>query len=291
MNMQKWLIGIMLLLLFSGCSQNTENLIEDLQSDNASTRRRAATTLIQGRGGPEAVQSLIGLLDNENPRTVFLATQILGALADTSAVKPLGKMVDNPNEHIRARAVLSLGTIGHEDAFPYIEKALQDSVPYVRHSAVKALGYLHYVPAANDIFPMFHDEVDSIRAAAVYSLYLYRLDPEAEIRAADFAVPLADESELVRYVTVQALGYAFPDSTVAGDMLIDALKDQSKNVRLEAILSIGKLKYEKAIPYLKDMYDFASIDEELAISETIEQISGEVFPPMDEEEGDAAQSD
>ncbi len=289
MNRVKWLTGIVLLLFLSGCSTNTENLIEDLKSDNASTRRRAATTLIQGRGGPEAVKNLIELLDDDNQRTVFLATQILGALADTTAIKPLGRMLDNPNEHIRARAISSLGTIGHEDALPYLEKALEDSVPHVRHSAVKALGYLHYVPASNSIFPMFHDEVDSIRAAAVYSLYLYRLDPEAEVKAADFAVPLEDESELVRYVTVQALGYAFPDSTVAGDMLIDALNDPSKNVRIEAIISLSKLKYEKSVPLLKDMYDYASVEEEFEISEAIRNITGEIYPPEDEETGDATQ--
>ncbi len=273
---------IFLLIALAGCSESPEDLIRDLESENASTRRRAGLALVQGKGGPEAVPALIQLLNSDNERTVFLATQILGSQADTTAVEPLGRMIDSSNAAIRSAAAWSLGSIGHESALPYLQTALDDSVADVRHSAIKALGYIHDPRAVKSIFNMFRDEADSVRAAAVYSLWMYRSYPEIEIMASDFAVPLNDTSETVRYVTVQALGYKVEeDSTVAGEMLIQALKDENKYVRLEAIVSLGNIRYVPAVPELKKMYDLATIEEELAISEAIKKISGEEYPPTE----------
>jgi len=277
----KKIIGYILMFsIVIGCSESVENLVEDLESDNSSTRRRAGLTLVQGKGGPEVVPKLIALLDSENERTVFLAAQILGSQADTTAVQPLGRMMSNPNPNIRSSAAWSLGSIGHESALPYLEKALDDSVSDVRHSTIRAIGYIHDPSAVKYIFKMFRDEADSVRAAAVHSLWMYRSYPEVEVSAADFAVPLNDTSEIVRYVTVQALGYEVEaDSTVAGEMLIEALKDHNKYVRVEAIVSLGKIKYVPAVPDLKNMYDLSTLEEEFAIAEAIKKISGEDFPP------------
>ncbi|MFC1540923.1 HEAT repeat domain-containing protein [Candidatus Latescibacterota bacterium] len=280
----KKIIGyILILIVCIGCSDSTENLIKDLESDNSTTRRRAGLELVQGRGGPETVPKLIQLLNSDNERTVFLAAQILGSQADTTAVQPLGLLIENPNPNIRSSAAWSLGSIGHESALSYLEKALDDSVADVRNSAIKGIGYIHDPRAVKSIYKMFRDEADSVRAAAVHSLWMYRSYPEVEITAADFAVPLSDPSETVRYVTVQALGYEIDeDNSVAGELLIEALRDQNKYVRVEAIVSLGKLKYEPAVPYFKDMYDFSTLEEEYAISVAIKQISNEDFPPPEQ---------
>jgi len=279
----KFLVYFMIILAIIGCSKSAEELIKDLESDNTATRRRAGTALIQGRGGPEAVKGLIKLLESDNERSVFLATQILGTRSDTTAVQPLGRMIDNPNPNIRSRAVWSLGSIGHDSSLPYLVKALEDSVAEVRHSAITAIGYIHYQPAVKYIFKMFRDEADSVRAAAVRSLWMYRSYKDAGVMAADFAVPLNDKSDAVRYVTVQALGYNVdPDNTVAGEMLIEALKDQNKYVRIESIKSLNKIMYKPAVPHLKKMYDLATLDEEYAISEAIKSIADEDFPPLEE---------
>ena len=252
----KFLVYFIILLAIIGCSKSAEELIKDLESDNTVTRSRAGTALMQGRGGPEAVERLIKLLDSDNDRSVFLATQILGTRSDTTAVHPLGRMIDNPNLNIRSRAAWSLGSIGHESSLPYLVKALEDSV---------------------------RDEADSVRAAAVHSLWLYRSYKDAGVMAADFAVPLNDKSDIVRYVTVQALGYDVDsDNTVAGEMLIETLRDQNKHVRIESIISLSKIKYKPAVPYLKKMYDLATLDEEYTISEAIKNITDEDFPPLEE---------
>ena len=275
---KKILVFIVFIFISLGCSKSPDDYIKDLSSDRHNVRFRAAGKLSQRQGDKETVQKLIALLDSNDERLAFIATQILGSLSDTLAVEPLGRMTDNPNSDIRRRACLSLGSIGHESALPYIVKSLDDPESSVRHAAVIALGYLHYKPALQYIYRMFRDEADSVRAMAIQSLYNYRSVKDVEVYASDLAITLNDTSELVRYVTVQALGGGFPDTTVAGNMLIEALKDEKKNVRFEAINSLKKIHYKEAVPILKAIYEEATVDEEYAITEAIKEITNEDFP-------------
>ena len=264
-----------------GCGESTDSLIKDLHSNNSQIRLNAATMLQTKRGDHDTVLKLIELMGGKDQRAAFIATQILGSLADTSAVQPLGKMARHPDPEFRRQACWSLGTLGTPSGLPYLAACLQDSTAKVRHAAVYALGYLYDTRAVKYIYPMFRDEADSVRAAAIHSLYMYRKNEGTEARASDLAITLNDRSEMVRYIAVQALGGGFADSTVAGDLLIEALDDVNKHVRLEAIRSIAKIKYKKAVPYLKEMYDTATVEEEYEITETIKQITGEVFPPVE----------
>lgn len=268
-------------MLAGGCGRSTDNLIEDLYSNNSQVRLNAATRLQTKRGDHETVLKLIELMSGKDQRAAFIATQVLGSLSDSSAVEPLGKMTRHPDPEFRRQACWSLGTLGTPSGLPYLATCLKDSTAEVRHAAVYALGYLYDTRAIKYIYPMFRDEADSVRAAAIHSLYMYRKIDGTEARASDLAITLNDRSEMVRYIAVQALGGGFADSTVAGDLLIEALDDENKHVRLEAIRSIAKIKYKKAVPYMKEMYDTATVEEEYEITETIKQISGEVFPPAE----------
>ena len=272
-----------LIALLYGCSQSTDSLIESIRSSSSRERMKAGIALMGRRGDPETTQKVIDVLNDEEEQVAFIAIQILGSLADTTAVAPLGKMLDHPNADFRASACYSLGSIGHESALDYLVRGIEDSVAAVRHSAVRSLGHLPHVYApkyASHIYKMMRDEADSVRAAAVNSLYNYRNAENSDIFAEYLAVPLNDQSELVRYVAAQALGGGFKDTTVAGDLLIDALHDENKFVRLESIISLKKLRYKKAVPNLKEMFDTATVDEEFAITDAIKVIADETFPPL-----------
>lgn len=286
--MMRSLAMCFLLLIAAGCSRSDDDLIKDLSSPESHVRRAAASKLIMRSGDKELAGKLVSLLDSSDEQVIFIATQILGSLADTLAVEPLGKLVEHQNPAIRSRACWSLGSIGHYSALPFLLKALEDKDDNVRYSAVVALGHLHYVPAVEHIYPMFRDPVDSVRVRAIQSIYYYRLDEGAHILAADFSPVLIDKSERVRYVAVQALGgawedargWVYQDSTVAGELLVEALKDENKYVRIETINSLKRLKYANAVPELKKMYELATVDEEVAISEAVKAITGEDYPPQ-----------
>jgi HEAT repeat protein len=280
----KKLIYIIFVFILAGCSPSTDSLIKNLKSENSFARTRAATDLMGRRGKPETTRKLIAQLNSSDERQVFIIAQILGSMADTTAIKPLGVVAKSPNPYIRAAALWSIGSIGNKSGLPYLVEALKDSMSAVRHSAVVGIGFLKYPPSARYLYPMLRDAVDSVRAATVQSIFSFRKLPGTEVKAADLAIALNDASPTVRYVAVQALGgcglgQSFSDSTVAGDLLIDALKDENKYVRLESLVSLKYLRYRKAVPYLKEMYDTSTIDEEVEISNTIKEITGETYPP------------
>ncbi|MFC1694394.1 HEAT repeat domain-containing protein [Candidatus Latescibacterota bacterium] len=271
------------ILLFSGCSKTNDDYIQDLYSDNAQERMMAAATLMRRGKDSNTVKKLIYILDEDDERAKFISVQILGALADTSAVQPIGMILESGNSVMRAKACWSLGSIGHESGMPFLLKAIKDPYSDVRYAALIAIGHISDVPIVEHVYPMFRDDEDSVRVAAIQALhYNFKSVKDSGILAADFALPLNDTSELVRFVAVQALGAGFPDSTVAADLLLDALDNESKNVRIEAIISLGKIRSQKAIPVLKQIYDITSVDEEFVITQAIKETTGEDFPPIEE---------
>lgn len=267
-----------IILVISGCSKTTDDWIKDLSSDNSKTRYSAASRLALHGNDPETVNKLIGLLNSNNDGLVFIVTQILGDIADSTAVRPLGRLINHSNPDIRERTVQSLGLINNRSAGPYIMNALEDSSAGVRNTAAKMLGYINYTPAVKRIVHMLHDPSYNVRVEAVHALYTFREDPEAGITASYFKEKVHDESERVRYVTVQALGYVYPDSTLACELLINSLNDRSKHVRAESIKSLNKIRCTKAIPHFKKMHDLATYEEQIAISEAIKNLTGEDFP-------------
>ena len=272
------LILLVMTFMFVGCARSADDLIKDLSSESTFTRLKASTLLIKQRE-PGTNKKLIAALNTSDQRRMFIIAQILGSRRDTSLVEPLGRLSKNPNPHIRANALLSIGNIGYESGLPYLVEGLKDSIPMVRHSAATAIGFLNYPPAAANLYPMLRDNTDSVRTAAIRSLYNFRKIPGSRVLAADLAIAVNDPSPLVRFVAVQALGGGFPDTTTAGELLVEALRDDNKYVRIEAITSIKNIQYKKAVPTLKKMFDTASVDEEYSISETIKTITGETYPP------------
>lgn len=261
----------------AGCSKSADDFIKDLSSGSAVTRSMAATTL-SGMRDRETTEKLVALLKSKDDRLVFIVAQVLGSRADTLSIKPLAEAAKHPNAFIRAKAIWSIGSIGHPSGLPYLEEACKDTTAMVRHSAVMAIGFLHYPPAAAKLYPMLRDEADSVRTAAIQSIYSFRKIQGSGVMAADLAIALNDPAPVVRYVAVQAIGGGFPDTTVAGDLLIEALRDENKNVRVEAIVSLKNIGYKKATPILKKMFDTASVDEEYAITEAIKGMTGETYP-------------
>jgi HEAT repeat protein len=238
----------------------------------------AATTL-SGMRDRATTEKLIALLKNQDERLVFIVAQILGSRADTLAIRPLAETAKHSNPYIRAKSLWSIGSIGYPSGLPYLVEGCKDSTAMVRHSAVTAIGFLHYPPAAANLYPMLRDAADSVRTAAIQSIYAFRKIEGSGVMASDLAIALNDPAPVVRYVAVQALGGGFPDTTVAGDLLMEALQDENKNVRVEAIVSLKNIGYKKALPALKKMYDTASVDEEYAISEAVKGMTGEPYPP------------
>ncbi|MHB9031186.1 MAG: HEAT repeat domain-containing protein [Candidatus Latescibacterota bacterium] len=270
--------AILIAGLLSGCSDSTDSLIKRLKSDNASLRVIAQDGLIKRKDDPAAVKKVVALLNDGDDRIVFIALQALGEMRDSTTIAPLCHMAENPNPVFRAEAVRSLGKIGIDSVWTAIEQALADTSKEVRGSAVTALGVRSDLSSLPKVYGMLHDPAPSVRAAAVQALYSLSAISEAGIKALSFQKAVRDSFNVVRYVAAQALGKAYPDTVIAAALLLSLLEDQDKNVRVEAIRSLGIVHGVKAVPILKKNFVYSTYEEQEAISKTIKMLTGEEFP-------------
>ncbi len=267
-----------LALIVSGCSGSVDSDIKKLESEDPVDRLMAQNALVARRGDPETVKMVIGLLDGEKERSVFLAAQVLGEMRDTTAVGPLVNLANRPEQNLRSEAVLSLGKISSPSGVPVIVRALADTSALVRKSAVTALGELRALPELNTIRGMLMDRSPSVRAAVVQALYQFSDAPGSGVTASDFQLAMQDSFDIVRYVAAQALGKEYPDADITEALLVRALDDPDTRVRTEAVRSLGKIGCVRAVPILKKKHGYVPYEEQVVISETIRILTGEAFP-------------
>jgi len=267
---------VIIALFFLGCSGSNESLIGNLSNPNAKVRNGAVRRLMLHGHDTATIKKLIALLESEDEQLVFITVQILSSPIDSIAVHEIGRLTKHRNPDIRFRAVESLGLIGHKSALPYLFHALEDSVVNVRRMAVMKLGLFGEPSAIEPLCSMFGDTSARVKSETVQALIWLRNN--VEIYADLFTMPMNDDNELVRYVAVQALGNEYPDEDVAVELLMKALDDPSSHVCAEAVKSISRIGYKKAIPQLKKMHNTSQYEVQIAISGAIRNMTGETYP-------------
>ena len=120
-----------------------DRLIEPLRSDDAETRKAAATAL--GRiGDPRAVPALIALLEEDDRDLLVVVATALARLGDRRAFEPLLHLLGDADLRVRQAAIGALNSIGHPDMDGRMQTLLEAGDPRVRESAVKVAGYFGY---------------------------------------------------------------------------------------------------------------------------------------------------
>ncbi len=223
------------------------HLLKLLGSEDAVVREGALTGLgniNQESKDPEVIERIGGMFQNEVDRTVLVAAfrflkgcgkdalphfvAGLGSLHLEVQEKSLEGLVGlKAEEGLEGAAVLFLSTTSDTirlRAKEYMQilgtlseshfiKALEHPKPKVKLLAVDALGNLRSEKPRALISKMFREEKDPKVHRAAFR-YLVRLEEKAE------------------------------------EDLLFAVKDSDKEIRLEAIRTVGKIRSEKAIPYL-----------------------------------------
>lgn len=275
-------VMIHVVLVCGSCTRSIDEYIADIDNGEPRVRSRALMYLCLHGHDPATIAKLVPLLKSDDKRRVFIVTQVLCTPADSAAIENLGSLVLTADMMIRKQAIQSLGLIHHEKCVRYLASALADSVASVRKQAVMMLGVIGKPSAVEYIYPALRDNAASVRAEAVNSLYQCRRMFGSGVQGQDFIPLLNDSSELVRYVAVQALGYRYSDIHSVCETLAEMLSDESPHVREEAIHSLMKAGCADAVPELKKVHDLASYKEQMAISEAIQTLTGEVYPSFRE---------
>jgi len=225
-----------------------EDLVANLKSPNASTRRDAAAELGRSRR--------------------------------REAVTPLAALVRDPDAKVRLEAVRGLRELRDLSAVPAIVTSLSDGEPQIREEAIGSLVELY---AGRDrgnpvgrFLELFSDEFDrssvaphgSVDATVIQALAGKLADEDKDIRQeAAFALgilngtdalpalanSLRDPESSVRGAAATAIGKI--GTAENGRALVPLLSDDSTSVRNRVLQAIGVLHVREAGPALRQLYE------------------------------------
>ncbi|HEX9983185.1 MAG TPA: HEAT repeat domain-containing protein [Thermoanaerobaculia bacterium] len=231
-------------------------------------------------GGPDAIPSILGFLDHENPTIRRLAIETLGEIPDPGSIDYLLAKLDDHDVASQQAAVNSISAL--VGAFPEIKQdvlskikrllqssstpiklnslsvyvniqgegyhdelllASKDSDPVIRQKAVSLMGKFGEERFADQLVLSLADEATSVRVAGINAIV--RLRPETGIEP--LISSLEDHDIWIRTAAAQALGeYRHPDAL---QPLMRHLEHDPPPVRIAVIEALGKSEN----PQVKDV--------------------------------------
>jgi len=204
--------------------------------------------LIKDGNIPTAEFALNALKSTDDEWTRWAFVHILGATAKKVAADTMLEELKHPSYVVRKRAANSLGGFKERRLVEPLIAVLEnrDEMKSIRAAAIISLGALKDERAAAPLLTALSDENAEIRLQAAAALGSLK-DAKAVAKLSEIVEnPL--EPDNVRAVAVAALGN-IGDKT-AEDVLIRALDIRVGNIANNAIIALGKLESEMAIPRL-----------------------------------------
>jgi HEAT repeat protein len=126
--------------------------------------------------GPDAVESMAGLMHSQSPDVRAVAAELLGRLGTVSQAGVLTRHLHDNSANVRVAVVRALGRLGGRAAAESIRHVLDDQTAYVRAAAatsVAALGDLDSVPRLLEMV----DDTEYLPARAA-AIAITELSPE-----------------------------------------------------------------------------------------------------------------
>ncbi len=213
-----------------------------------SVQDQVIASLIKDNNIPTAEFALDALKSANDEWTRWALVHVIGASAKKVAVDAMLVELEHPSYVVRRRAAESLGGFKErrvvEPLIPVLEN--RDEMKSVRAAAAVSLGVLKDERASAALLTALSDENAEIRLKAATALGNLK-DAKAVAQLSEIVEnPL--EPDTVRDAAVAALGNIGDKS--AEDVLIRALDIRVGNISKNAIVALGKLESETAIPKL-----------------------------------------
>ena len=246
-------------------------LSEALSDDNAAVRLAAA----QGLGGmedPRAIEALSrALRSDESVEVRRMAAWALGEIEDARAVPALSEALrSDKDDEVRRMSAWALGQIESATAVDALGAALKDSSPEVRKTAVWALGEIESPNGVQHLTPFLNDESAEIRSQAAWALG--EIESPRAVSALSEAID--DRDPKVREMVVWALGEIEDAGAIEG--LAKALGDANVGVRRKAAWAIGELDLSGEAP--RALID-ATRDQDRDVRKAAAHALGEIGDP------------
>ncbi len=212
-------------------------LLDDLESDNATVARRAAWWLGE-REDPSTVDALIEALRDGHPDVRLVAAWALGEIKDPRAIGALAQALESDDPLLREMATLSLGETEHPDALRPLIEAF-DSDQDLQPAAFWALGEI----PTEEAKAAQHEAANVLERAPVEHAQVWtgRLDSDAQMAVEVPALirDLSAESATTRRNAAWNLGVLGAFEAV--DRLLDTLRDPEPSVRAMAVWALDEI--------------------------------------------------
>lgn len=147
---------------------NLNDAINDLSSDDVKIRKEAVESLV-GVTDEEAIEPLIKATTDESAQVRFKAAEILGNMGDV-AVDKLIEEFENAEGKDKRFLAFALKETGDKKVIPYFVEATNDEDFGVRKVAVRSLGELQAEEELDAIAKCLEDEDWGVRLAAIQAL-------------------------------------------------------------------------------------------------------------------------
>jgi HEAT repeat protein/protein-S-isoprenylcysteine O-methyltransferase Ste14 len=280
--------------------QLSEKHIEKLamvvkESGNWGEKRAAARSLAEI--GEPAVESLIGLLKDEDIHVRWYTADVLGSVKSKKVVQPLINLLYDEDRNVRRAAAGSLGRTGSEEALQPLIEALQDQTKGLSITAARALGQLGAHEAIKPLIEALQIENIGIAGAAAEALgqigdqqavsplihslegrencpynevgwALWKLGSERSLDA--FVAGLKSETWWRRSANASALGKIKSEKCI--EPLVETLKDENEQVRRAAVLALMEIKSEKTVTALTEALKDEDFEVRMYAKEALKRI-------------------
>ena len=147
---------------------NLNDAINNLSSDDVKVRKEAVESLV-GVTDEEAIEPLIKATTDENAQVRFKAAEILGSMGDVAVDKLIEEFKNAEGKDKRFLA-FALKETEDKKVIPYFVESTEDEDFGVRKVAVRALGELQAEDELDSIAKCLEDEDWGVRLAAIQAL-------------------------------------------------------------------------------------------------------------------------
>ena len=231
----------------------------DLKSTDLCRRFSAATALSEIRD-PRAVPLLLSAMGDQvmAVRKAVSYALLEHAKNDPSIFQIIKEKINDSDANVRDTAMDFVGQSSYEDAVNLLLKGLEDPAEQVRITAITFLGIRKEKKAIPQLLRFLEAGANECTAAknALISIADESIIPKIISKA-------SHEKEHTRQAVAEILGY-FPVAPNNVSTLLRLLRDPSRNVRISAIESLGKLRREHTADALIEMANDEDVETAVA---------------------------
>jgi len=238
-------------------TQASNMLVAEIENDNIAVRNLVAECLQSL--GEYSINDLLKYLKSENYDTRKFACDLLGLIADSSIYKEIEPLLDDIDLNVVLSAIETLGNIGSKESVDVIISKYADN-DATNATILESLGKIESDKAIDFIVGKIEDDNELIKICAIDSLANCGNDQSI----CDLLMKqIPKSSELLIGVilkTIYAIANKIDYEVILPENFrvysIASLKDEDKDIRIAALLSLGQKYTENEVEFIFNELDF-----------------------------------